>query len=260
MTSAAQLEYEYYPQYCFHLSPTINKWCPFRASDIQELRQHSGFPEKDEIFFHLNHPIRWVRVVGVVIAIDEYYGRRTYTVDDSTGVNIECSLQITNTSATTNATGDAEEKAPIHVQKPNPYPEIDVGLVVEVRGSLKLFRDQKQIKIEKLQRVPTTNQEVQFWNKIRSFRTDVLSQPWVVDSNVLRRLKKEENRSAYEEERQKRKKRSRGDEVSGTGPKVKSRLQPRRAIEDTRVKKSYPPSKLSEGITITEGKYDALGL
>jgi hypothetical protein len=32
-----------YPQYCFHLSPTINRFCPLRSSDINSLTTHPGF-------------------------------------------------------------------------------------------------------------------------------------------------------------------------------------------------------------------------
>lgn len=41
MTTAETLVY--YPQYCFHLSPTINKWCPLRAADIAGLLGRPGF-------------------------------------------------------------------------------------------------------------------------------------------------------------------------------------------------------------------------
>ncbi len=34
---------ELYPQYCFHLSPTINRWCHFRITDLLALRSHRGF-------------------------------------------------------------------------------------------------------------------------------------------------------------------------------------------------------------------------
>jgi hypothetical protein len=34
---------ELYPQYCFHLSPTINRWCHFQIADILALKSHPGF-------------------------------------------------------------------------------------------------------------------------------------------------------------------------------------------------------------------------
>jgi hypothetical protein len=41
MTDASKPEL--YPQYCFHLSPTINRWCHFQITDILALRSHPGF-------------------------------------------------------------------------------------------------------------------------------------------------------------------------------------------------------------------------
>lgn len=35
--------YEFYPQYCFSASPTYDRWCPLRATDIYALRSHPGF-------------------------------------------------------------------------------------------------------------------------------------------------------------------------------------------------------------------------
>ena len=34
---------EIYPRYCFHLSPTTNKWCLLYASEVHALDQHAGF-------------------------------------------------------------------------------------------------------------------------------------------------------------------------------------------------------------------------
>lgn len=41
MTDAGQPEL--YPQYCFHLSPTINRWCHLQIADILRLTSHPGF-------------------------------------------------------------------------------------------------------------------------------------------------------------------------------------------------------------------------
>jgi hypothetical protein len=52
--------------------------------------QYAGKP----LFHILNHPIKWVRFTGVVVAVDDYTnkegGRRVYTLDDSSGMCIEC--------------------------------------------------------------------------------------------------------------------------------------------------------------------------
>ncbi|KAI1380388.1 hypothetical protein F4677DRAFT_259063 [Hypoxylon crocopeplum] len=262
MTSAESLVY--YPAYCFHLSSTINKWCPLRATDIHHLESRPGF-EGDNVFFSLNHPIRWVRVVGVVVAIDEYYGRRVYTVDDSTGECIECCLDIPKPvdsrhknevggeAATATATATAITAPP-----PDAHSDIDVGMVVEVKGSTTIFRDQKQIKVQKLQRMKSSNQEVQFWNKICDFRRDVLSRPWVLGKKEVRRCKKYHMADVDTEEKKKERKKSNGhalrSKVQSGHTKTKSK--------DTTSKptKQEPLIHPEASNSYAEGQYDALGL
>ncbi|KAI1326722.1 hypothetical protein F5Y16DRAFT_221324 [Xylariaceae sp. FL0255] len=210
MSSDAPLVY--YPQYCFHLSPTINKWCPLRVADIVGLECRPGFEDVD-VFFSLNHPIRWIRILGVVVAVDDYYGRRVYTIDDSTGQCIECTLatpksKVSDRQDICDAQNDATARsskaassAVVSATKdmntsnttaapPPPPSNIDVGAVLEVKGSIKLFRGQKQIHILKMVHILSTTQEVLFWDKIRDFRRDVLSHPWVLKEKEVRKCKK----------------------------------------------------------------------
>ncbi|KAH9884082.1 hypothetical protein F4778DRAFT_575172 [Xylariomycetidae sp. FL2044] len=249
-----------YPSYCFHLSPTINRWCPLRAIDIHGLTTRPGF-EGQDVYFALNHPMRWVRIVGVVVAIDEYHGRRIYTVDDSTGMCIECSLAIPKPvvsghqkdAVNNQATGATKDDFPVAPT------DIDIGIVVDVKGSITLFRNQKQIKIQKLQRIRSTDQEVHFWNKIRDFRKDVLSQPWVLDKKEVRRCKKLQQVEEGTADRRKRKERK-ADDLS------KLRQQSRQTT-DTNNKiplkstKGGPATARSPGRKAhVAGEYDALGL
>ncbi|KAI1644175.1 uncharacterized protein F4817DRAFT_347480 [Daldinia loculata] len=246
MTSAESLIF--YPAYCFHLSPTINKWCPLRAADIHGLEGRPGF-EGDNVFFSLNHPIRWVRIVGVVVAIDEFYGRRIYTVDDSTGACIECGISVPKPvdSRYRNA---AEDPAP------DPYPEIDVGMVVEVKGSTIVFREQKQIKVQKLQRVGSTNQEVQFWDKILNFRKDVLSKPWVLDKKEVRRCKKQYMADVDSKERKKRRKENGlAIDKHKRDPELKDKSR-----EAGKSMKEESPVMLGAQSPYAKGQYSALGL
>ncbi|KAI2463747.1 hypothetical protein F4781DRAFT_108097 [Annulohypoxylon bovei var. microspora] len=260
MTSAEPLVY--YPAYCFHLSPTINKWCPLRAIDIHGLECRPGF-EADNVFFSLNHPIRWVRIVGVVVAIDEYYGRRIYTIDDSTGECIECSVEIPK-PVDNNLQNGVDHEAitavpvPVPALAPDPHSDIDVGMVVEVKGSTKVFRDQKQIKIQKLQRVKSTNQEVQFWNKIREFRREVLSRPWVLERKEVRRCKKQHMADVDAEENKKKKRKENGYTLD----KSVQIKDPAARSEHTKSKPTKPEPFSKPGVrdAYTSGQYDALGL
>ncbi|KAI2621958.1 hypothetical protein GGS26DRAFT_256299 [Hypomontagnella submonticulosa] len=272
MTSVEPLVY--YPAYCFHLSPTINKWCPLRATDIHGLECRPGF-EGDNVFFSSNHPIRWVRIVGVVVAIDEYYGHRNYTIDDSTGACIECCIDIPKPAKSLPQNGTAWGAltvAPAPTSAPDPYSDIDVGMVVEVKGSTKLFRDQKQISVQKMQRTRSTNQEVQFWNKISDFRREVLSQPWMLEKREVRRCKKqhmadvdaEERRRKRKEEKRKEEKRKE-EKRKEMGYVINGGAQKQEAMArdaDTRRKptRREPRTQPETGHPYTEGQYNALGL
>ncbi|KAI0190315.1 hypothetical protein F4808DRAFT_453886 [Astrocystis sublimbata] len=227
MTAADTLTY--YPQYCFHLSPTATEWCPLRAIDIARLGCQPGFQEHG-IFFYLNHPIKWVRITGLVVAVDEYYGRRVYTIDDSSGHCIECTLKTSTTAAETRnhrSRGQGKESdAQITYAKAAPgtgaNDDIDVGTVLDVKGYVKLFRDQKQIDIHKAIPVLSTNQEVLFWNKIRDFQRRVLSQPWVLRDKEIRRCRKLQQLEAAGQERETRKRHAkaqttRAENASGSG-------------------------------------------
>ncbi|KAF3018432.1 hypothetical protein E8E14_004946 [Neopestalotiopsis sp. 37M] len=258
MTSALTPEYEEYPQYCYHLSPTITKWCPLEASHIAKLRWHPGFEGQDDTFFHLNHPIRWVRVVGLVVAIDSFYARRVYTVDDSTGVCVECTVSISPPAQADGEKEDKDAKQAVGEPTPDPYADIDVGMVVDVKGNLNLFRDEKQIKIQKMLQVKSTNQEVEFWNKIKAFRTDVLSKPWVLEKKVLRRLEKENRSDMRSREKDRQRKKSKAE--PGRQESKEHRQHRSHASGSTVPKKPYKPSKLSSVMAAEDGQYDALGL
>ncbi|KAI0120475.1 hypothetical protein F4776DRAFT_632674 [Hypoxylon sp. NC0597] len=256
MTDAGPLEY--YPAYCFHLSPTINKWCPLRATDVHGLESRPGF-EGDDVFFSFNHPIRWVRIVGVVVAIEEWYGNRVYTVDDSSGECIECCKYAPKPVDSRHQDGEAGEPTAITpAPTPDPLLDIDVGMTVEVKGSTSTYRGQKRIKIQKLERIRSTNQEVQFWNKIRDFRREVLSRPWVLEKREVRRCKKQHMADVDAEEKKKKRRKENGFAVR----KVIASREPNTISEDTRSKptKQEPLTKSRTGNSHTESQYDALGL
>ncbi|POS76350.1 hypothetical protein DHEL01_v205264 [Diaporthe helianthi] len=172
-----------YPQYCFHLSPTINRFCPLRSSDIDSLTTHPAF-EGQDVFFRRNLPLRWVRIAGMVVAVDEFPHRRIYTVDDSDGLCIECVADLPK----------AESHDPSRATGPIVPKDVDVGVVVDVKGGLALFRGDKQIKIEKMTVLRSTNEEVVLWEKARQFRGDVLDKPWKLTAREIRRCRKEAER------------------------------------------------------------------
>ncbi|PNY23329.1 Protein stn1 [Tolypocladium capitatum] len=212
---------ELYPRYCFHLSPTLNAWCLLHASEVHHLEQHAGFEEINEYRGEKSES-----------------GRRVYIVDDSSGACIEALVSIPTIL----------------------YQEIDLGSVVDVKGALSTFRDEKQIKIEKIANLKSTTQELALWEKRAKFRRDVLDKPWVLRNRDIRRCRREADGSEADAER----KRERLKTITeGVGSKAPSRKkQTTAAAKDINKKRNGAAVDLKDMIRdgAMKGKYDALGL
>ncbi|KAF4463066.1 ob-fold nucleic acid [Fusarium albosuccineum] len=279
-------KHQIYPRYCFHLAPTVNTWCLFRVVDVHGLDQHEGFEGEllylipyralitdltrgENFYFYRNLPIKWVRIVGVVVAIDEFAGRRVYTVDDSSGACIECVVLISTPGEGTDNAVMATESAPKKVDA-NPLPspallaDIDVGTVVDVKGSISTFREERQLNIEKMIALRSTAQEVALWEKRIKFQSEVLEQPWALRNRDIRRCRKEAERSEEEAERKQKRIKAMIESRVAKQPPARSEDQEQRS--DKQQQQRPPPSKtarldlrqiLEHG---RRGKYDALGL
>lgn len=88
--------YQIYPASHFTKAPTYKKWVKLTAADVQDLQQEPSF-EGQSIYFHLNHPIEFVYVIGPVVAIDHVTTKyNTYftmlEIDDGSGSIIEVKI------------------------------------------------------------------------------------------------------------------------------------------------------------------------
>jgi hypothetical protein len=224
--------------------------------------------------------VKWVRVTGVIVAVDEYPGRNVYTVDDSSGMLVECvciapapapkmemigvprhldQIAAINRDATTSASetkkdagsgrregenkGKAGEKIQPSVQEPIvPWAEMDVGAVVKVKGRVGEFREQKQVEVVKVEVLRCTDEEVRCWNEVMDFRRDVLEKVWVVSK---------------EQEEKCRRLRERELRAMGKGKKVeKDRVEKRKEErgEARKKKEDYARRKEREGILKASNK------
>jgi hypothetical protein len=150
------------------------------------------------IYFHLNHPIRFVRIVGVVVAIDDINVKYTVlTLDDGSGATIEMKI-IRRVPGDLNS-----ENAPsnTHVDNVNVISEfgvfeviigqerIEIGTVIKAKGTISEFRAIKQLEMKRVWTVSTTNEEAQAWAEAASFKQKVLSVPWRLTSAEHRKIK-----------------------------------------------------------------------
>lgn len=195
-----------------------------------------------EIYHHGNHPIKWVRITGVIIAVDEFFTRRVFTIDDSSGICIECTclsppppdvavlghnqasdIKLANSTVKKLSAGPGTQPSTPSVEMPLvPWEDMDVGVVVKIKGKPNTFRNIKQVDIIKVEVIRSTEQEVRCWNEVLEFRTNVLRVPWVVSK---------EAEDKYRRKAEKGKSYKHGSKKHGTssadkkGEEIKSKLK-----------------------------------
>lgn len=251
---------EIYPQYCFHLSPTVKRWCHLRIADIHALTAHPGF-EGQDLYFHLNHPIKWVRLAGIVVAVDDFNAWRAYTIDDSSGETIECHVNIPKTGPAqprdTNTSTDVQQKTTLSDG------DLSVGDIIDIKGTIRVFRERRQIKAEKIVHLRSTQQEVDFWGKIDDLRSEILNQPWVLDSKVVRKCRREAE-GYNEKQARKERRRARDEEERSAREPIwreseKRLMPPPPTVRKLTTGLEKRPKSAKVAVQIT-GKYSALGL
>jgi hypothetical protein len=167
------------------------------------------------LYFHLNHPIRYVRLVGVVVAIDDINLKYTViTIDDGSGANIELKIvrippaerNPVDTSSLTSLDNVKVISRPGIFEVVLDNLRLDIGTVVKAKGTISEFRGIKQLNLKRLWVVSTTNEEAQAWAETAAFKQEVLSKPWHLTSAEHRQIKakiKSEKKKLQEYERRK---------------------------------------------------------
>ena len=154
----------FYPAYCFPFSPIHNTWAKLSAADVHALQERPGF-EGQNLYFYLNHPIKWVRLVGVIVALDVYPTRWVMVLDDSSGSTIEVTCGRSAAQVSTEKdkvvnglillgeathAGEGSRVGTTATGRTLDLMEVDVGAVVKVKGGVKTFRGEKQLVLERL--------------------------------------------------------------------------------------------------------------
>ncbi|KZF24882.1 hypothetical protein L228DRAFT_258389 [Xylona heveae TC161] len=217
----------YYPAYCFPASPTFGTWAHLSIADVRRLDSIDGY-DFQSIYFHLNHPIKYVRLVGIIIAFDQYETRNVLTLDDGSGATIEvgcrrteeeiqAQAQIragldpssdlytgngTGLKSTTTGAGKDKDKALANDRKASGNTATDqginlscydVGSIVKVKGLIKVFRGTRQLELKRISPITSTTQEMHAWEENTHFRTTILSTPWYVSPAKEQQLFDEAN-------------------------------------------------------------------
>ncbi|PGH08518.1 hypothetical protein AJ80_07838 [Polytolypa hystricis UAMH7299] len=191
--------YTFYPAFCHKLSPTFFRWVKMRAVDVHRLQRRNGF-EGQNLYFHLNHPIQFICVAGIILTRDEQARRTILVLDDSTGSCLEiiCSKALTaplpsttttHPPSTTSTSTSAHQTSTTHL--PLDITPLIPGVTAKLKGTLTTFRGMLQLHLERYALLPDTNAEVTFWDARTRFLVDVLSVPWVVGQEEVEGLRRE---------------------------------------------------------------------
>jgi hypothetical protein len=178
------------PSRAFKVLPHIHT-APIGA-DTSRVGQH--------IYFHLNHPIRFVRVVGVVVAIDDINLKYTVlTLDDGSGANIEVKI----VRLTPDVYNSVESPSNTMIDNVNvvshlgvfevtvDHKQVDIGTVIKAKATLSEFRGAKQLELKRIWIVPTTTEEAQAWAETAAFKQVTLSKPWHLSSSEHKTITRE---------------------------------------------------------------------
>ncbi|KAF1829141.1 hypothetical protein BDW02DRAFT_182736 [Decorospora gaudefroyi] len=208
--------YPLYPAAYFAESPTYDAWVKLTAADVHSLQSEKGF-EGQRVYFYLNHPIRFVRIVGVVIAIDDINLKYTVlTIDDGSGANIE--LKIIRIPPAIQDPVDTSSNTAIDnvniISRCGVFDvtvdnqALDIGSVVKAKCTISEFRGIKQLELKRVSLIATTNEEAQAWAEAAAFKQDILSRPWHVSPEKQKEIEdsiklREKKAQEYQKQRMK---------------------------------------------------------
>ena len=208
--ATTSLGHQIYPKKYFDKAPTWFAWNNLTAADVIALRREPGF-EGQQIYFCLNHPIRFVRLVGVVVDVEVITGKHILmSLDDSSGACVEIKTSFRDTRPDDHATYPSNTvidnldvsvslglaAAFINRQR------IEIGAVIKAKGTLDSFRNTRQLKLERIWVVKNTGEELKAWTETAKWKREVLSVPWIltqaqkdeVDEQIRREALKDRER------------------------------------------------------------------
>lgn len=211
--SDSSAAYQIHPRRFFGASRTFTAWNKITAYDVHHaLRTEAGF-EGQNIYFILNHPIQYVRLVGLVVEVESFaQGKYTLlTLDDGSGecINVKVTRRkVAEDDVKVYPSNTEVDEVNVHFEMGLPAvavlgAPVNVGTVLKVKCSITAFRNVRQLDLKKASIVRTTNEEAASWFETAAWKSEKLSQPWVLSAGERIRLD-EENRETERREAEER--------------------------------------------------------
>lgn len=161
--------------------------------------------------------MRFVCVVGVIVARTDVYKRTILTLDDSSGATID--VAVLKAELDQGQGRIQQEQGELHLTTTTQDP-IDInrltpgtGTVVKIKGTISTFRSQIQLQLERVFPIADTNDEMRFLDQRTRVLVEVLSVPWELSGDEVaelhRRSLEQETRVAEEQEKVRKRQRRR---------------------------------------------------
>lgn len=158
------------------------------------------------LYFHFNHPIRFISITAPIISIESITDRYTILeLDDGSGSTVVVKItrlskdqllanHVDNASNTTVENVDVISKIGVFDVFVDSNKRLDVGTVIKVKAVIGEFRNVKQLELKRIYVIRTTGEEVKEWAEVARWKRDVLSKPWVLTPEKLKDLDSEDAR------------------------------------------------------------------
>ncbi|KAL9094446.1 MAG: hypothetical protein Q9165_003296 [Trypethelium subeluteriae] len=184
---------------------------------VSEGRGTEEMLECQKLYFWINHPIRFVRVVGPIVAIDDINPKYTIlTLDDGSGATLGVKIIRRQLEDADNPVDCPDNTAVANLNVVSSVGVfelalagdlLDIGTVVKVKGTLEEFRGVKQLELKRISIVKTTDEEVKAWNELAQFRKNILSEPWQLSNREIKQLEEDVAARRRKDEQHSRRKR-----------------------------------------------------
>ncbi|KAK4972514.1 hypothetical protein LTR28_012438 [Elasticomyces elasticus] len=190
------VKHQIYPARYFTASPTWFTWNKLTAADIHALRTERGF-EGQNVYFHLNHPIRFIRLVAPVVAIDDINPKYTIlTLDDGSGATIEVKIVRLAAAVAQGSTRRSNTEVDNTTIRSTlgtfevliDGAPVDIGTVIKAKCTISTFRQVRQLELQRVSVVRDTNEEARAWAELAEFKERVLAKPWSLTEQEMKEI------------------------------------------------------------------------
>ncbi|KAI9714618.1 MAG: hypothetical protein M1828_001155 [Chrysothrix sp. TS-e1954] len=207
-----------YPAHTFSLSPTYHKWVKLTALDLHALVLHLPYTGQG-IYHHLNHPIRFVYLCGIVTAIEFPHPRFViFTLDDGSGRVVDVKVErfapgekeadkVAGSGTIVDGMKVGRECSEVGCGLEHLFlggEVVRTGTVIKAKGVIETFRGMYQLLLKRASVVKSMAEEVEVWKSYADFVESTISKPWVLSEASIKKSKTESRERARNEERSRR--------------------------------------------------------